>query len=1023
MRSKFTWIMTLLLVFFVQIGFAQNKQVNGVVKTEFGDPIPGATVTLIGTNQGTDTDLEGKYTLSVKKGDKVRVDYLGYKSTTITVTDANILNVTLFEDEGEIIDEVIVDTYRTTSKPKSNVAASTVTAKTIEGRPNASFIQTLQGQVPGLNISTGSGQPGSSNTSVILRGIGSINGNVEPLYVIDGMPMGSANFRSINPNDIENVTVLKDAGATSIYGNRGANGVIVVTTKRASYEQDLQIKYVGTVGVSTLQKHKYDLMNGPELMAFENLTQKNKVRWNNTQIRNAYDTDWMDYFFRDAIIQNHTLTFAGGSKNINQFTSVGYTEHEGTLKNTDLKRFNFRSNLSGKSNDNRLTYNTSITANYSRNRQAVNLGTGSVNYNPALSAIRGIPYFSPEQYDPNDPWGSIVDGKNGVYMSSQNNANLVKLAPLLIVDQLHNFKNYTDEFKAIANAGINYDLGKGFSIGTNLGIDYTDQLQTMYESPYAFNSELFKEDDQEYLGWEREVKSRIASFNSTTNLKWNKTFAEKHDLKTGLYLEYLKSHYIGSSLQQNGLDPIFSGPGFGSGWIADQTSNDYYVPNISKSTQESGLFSYFGMVDYDYDTKYGASLTLRRDASFRFANENRWGTFWSAAARWNIDREDFMEGSIFNELKLRGSYGTAGNQDIVGSGLFGGASLFREKYALSGISYNDNPTIFISNIPNPNLRWETIEQANVGLDFGMWNSRLRGSVDVYQKTTKDLYQSRPMSAIHGGASIADNIGSMRNRGVELILAGDIIRNQNLKVTLNANGSYNKNQFVELAGANAEGAVWNGGLTIMREGDMYGQYYLVPYAGVNPENGNLLFLDKDGNKVERFTNEDMRYTGKSMIPVYQGAFGLDVDYKGWFLSSSFTFVKDVYRFDYDYANLIDTDNIGNWNLSRDIKDYWTPNNRNASIPSVNASNLFYENQSDRHLKDASYVRLRYLSLGYNFKPKDLAFMKLNGLRVYAQAENLVTWSKWKGWDAESNRGSDQSQYPTPKTITFGVEVQF
>ena len=1010
--------MTLLLVFFVQIGFAQNKQVNGVVKTEFGDPIPGATVTLIGTNQGTDTDLEGKYTLSVKKGDKVRVDYLGYKSTTITVTDANILNVTLFEDEGEIIDEVIVDTYRTTSKPKSNVAASTVTSKTIEGRPNASFIQTLQGQVPGLNISTGSGQPGSSNSSVILRGIGSINGNVEPLYVIDGVPMGSASFRSINPNDIENVSVLKDAGATSIYGNRGANGVIVVTTKRASFEQDLQIKYVGTVGVSTLQSNKYNLMGGAELMRFENQTQLNAVRWSAKEIAGAAETDWLDVIFRDAVTQNHTLSFAAGSKNLSQFTSVGYNEQEGILRNTDLKRFNFRNNLNGKNNSGRLTYTTSINANYSRSNQATSLGTGGVNQNPVVGATKGAPYLTPDSYDPNDGYNSILKVYNHA-----NNRNLVKLSPLLILDKLSHFTNYQDELKMVASAGLNYDLGAGFSIGTNLGVDYTDILQTRHDSPSSFNEILFAEDGQDYLGWESEVRNRTVSFNSTSNIKWSKVFNEKHELRLGAYLEYLKAHFKASSFTQTGLDPYFSGPGFGTGWIGDNQANDLYVPSISSSVAESGLFSYFGMADYDYDTRYGLGLTVRRDASFRFSDENRWGTFWSASARWNINREAFMEGSIFDELKLRGSYGTAGNQDILSTGLFGGNSLFRSVYSLSGLSYNDNPTIYNSNIPNPSLQWETIEQANVGLDFGLWNSRLRGSVDVYQKTTKDLYQSRPISAIHGSSAIYDNIGSMRNRGVELILAGDIVRNNNLKITLNANGSYNKNEFVELAGDNGTGVVWGGGLTTMREGDMYGQYYLVPYAGVNPENGNLLFLDKDGNKVERFTDADRRFTGKSFIPKYQGGFGVDVDYKGWFLGASFTFVADVYRFDYDYSGAIDPANIGTFNVSRDIMDYWTPTNKNASMPSVTASNAFYQSYSDRHIHDASYVRLRYATLGYNFKKKDLAFMGLSGLRVFAQGENLHTWTKWKGFDAESNRGNDQAQYPTPRTISFGVEVQF
>ncbi|HLW10172.1 MAG TPA: SusC/RagA family TonB-linked outer membrane protein [Fermentimonas sp.] len=1026
MRSKFTWVLTLFLVFFVQIGFAQQKQVTGVVRTEFGDPIPGASVLRVGTNEGTDTDVEGSYSLNVQKGDRIRVIFGGFKTVTVSVSDADVLNVVMVEEDPIDMDVMVLDAYRTTAKPKSNVAATTVTSETIENRPNASFVQTLQGQVPGLNISTGSGQPGSSNTMVLLRGIGSINGNVEPLYVIDGVPMSTANFRSINQNDIESVNVLKDAGATSIYGNRGANGVIVVTTKRASFDQSMQVKYVGNVGVSSLQKHRYDLMDGHELMLFENQTEKNNVRWTASELRNARNTDWLDVFFRDAITQSHTLSFASGSKNMSQFTSIGYNSTEGTLKNTDMKRFNLRSNISGRSANNRLTYNTNLTANFSKNNEAVNLGTGAVNYNPVLGALRGVPYFYPEQYDPNNAWGSLVQdpdtGVLGVY-GHLNNRNLVKMSPLLILDQMNHFRNVSDEVKIIASGGLNYDLGSGFSAGTNLGVDYTEIQSSRWESFYAWNSFYFAEDDQEYMGFESDSRSRRASFTSTTNLKWSKMFNEKHELSAGAYVEYLKAHFNSAALTQNGLHPYFSGPGWGTGWVGDTQDNDYYVPNASKSVAEAGLFSYFGTLDYDYNTKYGIGLTARRDASFRFAEHNRWGTFWSVSARWNIDREDFMENSAFNELKLRGSYGTAGNQDIVSTGLFGAAALYSEQYAFAGISYADNPSIYISNIPNPNLQWETIEQANIGLDFGVWSNRLRGSVDVYQKTTKDLYQSRPMSAIHGASSISDNIGSMRNRGVELILHGDIVRNDNLKITLNANGSYNKNEFLELAGADEDGVVWSGGLTTMREGDPYGQFYLVKYAGINPDNGNLLFFDKDGNKVERFVDADRQFTGKSYIPKYQGGFGLDIDYKGWFLSSSFTFVQDIWRFDYDYSTLTHPDNIGDWNMSRDMYDYWTPTNRDATMPGMNADNLPYQNFSDKNIRDASYVRLRYVSLGYNFKQSDLNFMKLSGLRVYAQAENLVTWTKWKGWDAESSRGSDQSQYPTPRTVSFGVEVQF
>src|SRR5690554_3848367 len=333
MRSKFTWMLTLCLVFFVQIGFAQVKQVNGVVRTEFGDPIPGASVLLVGTDKGTETNIEGNYSLNAEKGNRIRVVFEGFKTVTVTVSDSNVLNVTMIEEDPFSLEEIIVDTYRTTTREEVATSVSSVTSKTIEGRPNASIIQTLQGQVPGLNIMTGSGQPGAASR-VTLRGLGSINGSTEPLYVIDGVPMSSSRFRSLNPNEIDRVDVLKDAGATAIYGNRGANGVIVITTKRGSFESDLSIRYIGTTGVSSIQRNQYNLMNTAEYSDFVDQARLDypgvATRLSNAQ--RAIDTDWTNVFFNDAISQTHTLMFSAGAENLSTFTSIGYSEFGGVLK-------------------------------------------------------------------------------------------------------------------------------------------------------------------------------------------------------------------------------------------------------------------------------------------------------------------------------------------------------------------------------------------------------------------------------------------------------------------------------------------------------------------------------------------------------------------------------------------------------------------------------------------------------------------------------------------------------------------
>lgn len=1015
MRSKFTWIFTLLLMFCVQIGFAQQKQVSGVVKTEFGDPIPDASVTLVGTNEGAATDDEGKYTLTLKKGDKVRVTYLGYKTVTVTVADSNILNVTMIEEDAEELTEVIVNSYQTVSKDKSSVAASTVTSKTIEGRPNASFIQTLQGQIPGLNISTGSGQPGDNNTTVILRGLGSINGSVEPLYVIDGVPMSSDRFRSLNPNDIENITVLKDAGATAIYGNRGANGVIVITTKGASFDSALSVKYVGTTSLSVIQDNQYNLFNGPDYKRFVNQAKTDypglrPTRFTNAELADNTNFDWVDEFFRDAVSHSHTLTFSVGSKNLSSYTSVGYADFEGILKQTDLKRFNFRSNLNGKNNDGRLTFGTNVSANFSKSSMVQGAGTSYLNDNYFMGAFRSLRYLTPNMYENSYESANSLLGKYG------NGA-----MPFLLLDKRRTNGFGQDEFKLLVNGNVNYKLTDALSLGTQIGADYQTITQDSYYTPDSWNAKYGKPSDQKYFGIVSGINEDRVILNSTTSLKWNKIFKDKHEVSAGAYVEYIKAHFKNSSFGREGFDPVFFTPGTTAGAIGDNGEDDFYVPSAGLSLQNAGLFSYFANASYDYDRRYGLDATIRRDASFRFSEDNRWGTFWSVAARWNISNEKFMENSVFNTLKLRGSYGKSGNQDILGTGTFGAADLFKTLYSTS-LGYKEETALAISQLPNRDLRWEIISQANIGVDFGVWNDRLRGSVDVYQKKTEDLYLPRQISAINGATSIYSNYGSLKNEGIELLLAGDIIRTEKTRLTLNANGSFNKNTVIDLP--NEEGYFWDSGSLVgHNEGGMVNEFYMIKFAGIDPNNGNMMFYDKNGDITYEPNDNDRQWTGKSAMPKYQGGFGLDFEHKGWFLTANFTYALDAWRYDNDYYFFTAPTFIKTGNMSTDAADYWTPKNTDARFPKLVGSNFAYGGDSDFYLQDASYVRLRYLSVGYNFKKKDLEFLKLSGLRVYAQGENLHTWTKWRGWDAESNRSVDFSQYPTPKTFSFGVEVQF
>ena len=1023
MKSKFTWIFTLLLAFFIQLSFAQEKTITGVVTDIQGMPIPGVTVKVVGATGGAvQTDFDGNFSIKASVNQKLEFSFVAMDTQVVTVGSANSYNVQL---QGKEIGDVVITGYRSTTRPLATTAVTTITSKTIEGRPNANFIQTLQSQVPGLNISTGSGQPGS-NSTVILRGYGTINGNAEPLYVIDGVPLTVDNFRSLNPNDIESISVLKDAGATAIYGNRGANGVIVVKTKKGSFESPLNIKYLGTTSYTTMQNNKYNKMNSRQLLRLEkNYGNGFGTTLTDDEINNfGTNTDWYDELFKTGVAQNHVISLTGGGKNLSSFTSLGYFNQDGILENTGLQRFSFRNNLNGRSNDNKFTYGTSLTINYSKRREANNLGTGNVNINPVLGANSGAPYISPSSYTGGLDLYNAYDQTGLAQLNGAGQGTLL-LTPLMLLDKIKTSMFSTNELKMIGNFQANYKITDDLSIGTSFGSDFTENISLQVQDPQSFNSYLFQQGET-YLGWQAESFSRDFSFNLNNSINYSKNF-DKHTIEASAFMEYYKSHGKGFNYQQNGLDPKVFAPGNGAGFIGhnpfptdDTGSPAFYVPNVGSSKSTAGLFSYFATADYDYDQKFGLGATVRRDATYRFSGDNRWGTFWSVSGRWNIDREKFMENSIFSLLKLRGSIGTSGNQNIGGQSIYAAPNLPRTLYALVGSGYQNNPSYSLSQIGNPAVKWETTKQVDIGVDFEAWKGRLRGNFDIYDKTTVDLFQSRPISSVNGTSEINGNNGKLQNRGVELLVSYDIVSTNDFKFTLNFNGSYNKNKVLDIPAA---GGIQDEGLQVIQEGRPLLEYYAIRYAGVNPADGNLLFYTKDGQLTETPATSDRVLTGKTFFPKYQGGFGFETNYKGFFLTTQFSYVADIWRYDYDLEGLQDPTDIGVFNKSTDLLRAWTTDNRNTDIPSLTLNNKGYDADSDRYLKDASYVRLRFASIGYDFSKSLLEKTPFTKIRTYLQGENLFTMTKWRGWDAESSRAADQYQYPTPRIMSLGVEVEF
>ncbi|WP_291867191.1 TonB-dependent receptor [Maribacter sp.] len=981
-----------------------QSTIQGTVFDKLGSPLLGVSVIVKGTSTGVISDFDGGYTIQAQSGQTLVFSYLGMKNHEVVIGNETIINVVLEEDITSL-QEVVVEGYRTVAKEKSIISSVQLTSEALESRPNASFVQSLSGQVAGLDIQTGSGQPGA-NSSVQIRGVSSINGNTEPLFLMDGVPVNEDNFRSLNPNDIESISVIKDAAGSSIFGSRGANGVIVIKTKRGVKNSPLKITYTGSQSFSTLQNHDYDFLSAPEYLRFERdvIGRGRGVGLTDAEIDATPTTDWEDLFFRTGITQNHTLTFAQGGENTSSFTSLGYFEQEGVLKTTGLQRFTFRNNLTGSSANGRFNYNTSVTANYSKNNIPTDVGTFGVTTNLLYGVNASLPYISPDEY---------IDGA-----TLANQGFSLALTPLYLLDRLRNYEFLEEEVKVIAGFNADYELAENLTARINLGVDYEHTTSYEVDPPNSYRSLSFAQTGNVTPGFQSQNTNRDVSFNNNLSLNYNNIFG-KHTVDATLFSEYFRAFRRGFGYFARGLNPRNFAPGDDSAFISDNGDNDFFVDDANAFRADAGLFSYFGNVDYDYDSRYGISATVRRDASYRFSATNRWGTFYSVGARWNISNENFMEDSVFNDLKLRASYGTTGNQRIRGGTYFSSPDLSESFYATSSSGYGNANSLFLNQIGNNTLKWEEVTQTNIGMDFQVFNRRLRGSLDVYHKKTEDLFQFLQISAINGTTGIDSNTGDLTNKGVDWALHYDLVKNNDLTLTLNFVGNYNDNELSNLPSETGEI------LGIGRNGGKIFEEKLVRYAGINPGNGNVLFLDIDGNLTENPNPDtDAVWTGKNATPDATGSFGFNINYKGFYLDTQLSYVIGVDRRDIIYYELINSGfALTNFQLSTDILNAWTPDNRITDIPSLTATNgTSFRDTSDRFLGSSDLLRLRFLNIGYTFPKKFLKGTGMTNLKLYSSAENLATFSEWKGYDAES-RVTETRQYPTPRIISLGIEIGF
>lgn len=933
----------------------------------------------------------------------------------------------------EIKEVVVLGYNRTATKPKDVTASTTVTAEKFENRPTTSFLNSLQGEAPGLTINSTSGQPGSGKIDVIIRGIGSLSAGSEPLYVIDGIISNATQFRNINDADIESASVLRDAAATSIYGNRAANGVIVIKTKSGRFNAPMRFSYSGTTGISLLPTNKYNSSNTKEALKLEQMKGVGVgAGMTDAQINSfPINTNWRKVFFNPGFTQKHDVSMTVGGEKVNLYSSLGYMDQTGIVPATsDFKRFTFRNNLNGRSDNDRFTYGAQVALSFSKRHQLDEETNTAIRnnsiQNPLHGANAGLPYIASGQYangqDLINAIGTNFDGGNNIFVLEDILKNTIP--------------NERTETGIITNLNMSYKLTDDLTLANKSGVDYKYSETNFARAPWNYlalavaSTSGTTQLPNVMPGFEDFAKAREFNFNSVTSLVYNKLFGDKHNLTVGAYVDYLKTHYNSTSQRRLGLDPknwVFgAGTGYSSPVYFDNGTSSpivYYVPTANAGKIVAGALAYFATIDYDYDDKYGLSGLIRRDGSYRFVEDNKWGTFWSVAGRWNIDKESFMEGSTFDMLKLRASYGLIGNQNIIAAA-FGtnpmlvGTNLVREVY-VTGTGYDNLPaSIGFGGLTNPYVQWEEISQANIGLDFSLINRRLEGNVDVYNKVTDKLYSTINLSAVTGSYGISGNNGKLENRGVEALLRYHVLRNENAKVSVYGNASYNRNRIKSILVEQTTGTARN------VVGGPVGQWFMAPYIGVNPSNGNALFLDINGNATETLTPDvDQRATGKSPYPVWSGGFGLNTDFKGIYLDAHFTFQQGAWKYDNAMAWLFDPVSIGEWNQSADMLDAWSPSNPGGSQPSLTATNLAMDGYSDRFLKDASFIRLKNVSIGYNIPKSTLNGTFVRGMKIFVQAENLLTWTKWRGYDPEPNFASSLSVYPNMKTVTLGTNIEF
>lgn len=982
MRKSILWFV-LLTLFEIPYVLAQNGfRVTGqIISADDNQPVIGVSIIEKGTTNGVITDVDGNYSIMVTKSPaSLQFSYIGMKTVEKEFTAATRFDLKM-ESSAEMVDEVVVVAYGVRKKGTTTGSMSVVKDKIMEAVPTPSFDQALQGQASGLQVLSSSGEPGAV-ANFKIRGINSINAGTEPLFILDGVAVSSEDFSAINPSDIESVSVLKDASSTSIYGARAANGVIVITTKRGRVGDNGKIAVRAQYGVSSLAYGKWDVMNTTERLNYEEEIGLRKAGSYDRELLERTNIDWRDVVYNDAASFYSTEIQTSGATQggFNYFISGNIFSQDGIAVGSSYDRYTFRANLEAKIN-NWFKVGSNATFAYEKISEAQE---GEYTTSTPISASRlMLPYWNP--YKEDGSWASAADGS-----WTGSNVNPMEW-------QTTNW-NDTNKWKVIATAFAELRPLPGLTLRTLGGIDFLDMRSNNETSP-------------DFVG--NQGEGAIGrGFSRATNLTWTNTISYLFDIKDDHHFNVL----LGQEAVDNQSD-AFSVIGRG------QTNS--YLVNLSAATRAdiptdsrsgSTYLSFFGRAEYNYLGKYFVDLSARRDASSRFGTNSRWANFWSVGTMWNAKAESFLENvSWLDNAQLLASIGTSGNSSIPDYDhlalVAGGPIYGLEGQVLPGLApYSKG---------NEDLTWEKTTILNITMKLGFLN-RFNLTAEFYNKYTSDMLMAVPVSVVGGYSTRWSNMGAMVNRGVDLDLNVNVLKFKDFLWTVSANASYNKNEIKELYEGRDEYELSTTGL-FLKKGHSFGEFYTNRFAGVNPANGDALWYDKNGNLTNECLDEDKVLVGKSYIAPWQGGFGTSLSWKGLTVSTQFSWVADRWMMNNDrYFNESNGTSV-NYNQSKKmLYDRWKKPGDVATVPRYGIAAQL----DSRFLEDASFLRWKNLMVSYTLPANLLAPLKVvENIRVYAQGQNLLTFTKFQGMDPESSMNIYAAQYPMSRQFSIGLEIGF